>query len=309
MNKLYLFFALLIFVNLSTSAQKSAEVIARENYLKTYKDLAISEMKRSGIPASITLAQGMLESDNGNSELTKKAKNHFGIKCHNSWEGDKFYKDDDAKDECFRKYQNDEESFKDHTDFLVNGSRYKFLFESKSADYKEWAEGLKKAGYATNPKYPEMLIKIIEDNELFKFDDKDASKNIQLANIDNVYLSSGNREIFLTNRIKAIKVREGDTFFKISKELDIMLWQLYKYNDLDKDSKLSIGQTLYIQPKRSKAEAKFETHTVVQGETMQTISQLYGVKLKKLYKKNNLAFGAEIKEGDLINLRSRKMPQ
>lgn len=309
MNKLYLFFALLIFVNLSTSAQKSAEVIARENYLKTYKDLAISEMKRSGIPASITLAQGMLESDNGNSELTKKAKNHFGIKCHNSWEGDKFYKDDDAKDECFRKYQNDEESFKDHTDFLVNGSRYKFLFESKSADYKEWAEGLKKAGYATNPKYPEMLIKIIEDNELFKFDDKDASKNIQLANIDNVYLSSGNREIFLTNRIKAIKVREGDTFFKISKELDIMLWQLYKYNDLDKDSKLSIGQTLYIQPKRSKAEAKFETHTVAQGETMQTISQLYGVKLKKLYKKNNLPVGSEIKVGDVINLRNRKMHQ
>lgn len=309
MNKLYLFFALLIFINILTFAQKSEDKISREYYLKTYKDFAISEMKRSGIPASITLAQGMLESDNGNSELTKKAKNHFGIKCHNSWEGDKFYKDDDAKDECFRKYQNDEESFKDHTDFLVNGSRYKFLFESKSADYKEWAEGLKKAGYATNPKYPEMLIKIIEDNELFKFDDKDASKNIQLANIDNVYLSSGNREIFLTNRIKAIKVRQGDTFFKISKELDIMLWQLYKYNDLDKDSKLSIGQTLYIQPKRSKAEAKFETHTVAQGETMQTISQLYGVKLKKLYKKNNLPVGSEIKAGDVINLRSRKMPQ
>ncbi|OFX27916.1 MAG: hypothetical protein A2033_01900 [Bacteroidetes bacterium GWA2_31_9] len=307
MNKLYLFFAFLIFINLSTFAQKSDSKISREDYLKTYKDIAIAEMKRSGIPASITLSQGMLESDNGNSSLAKKAKNHFGIKCHNSWEGEKFIQDDDTKDECFRKYKNDEESFKDHTDFLVNGSRYKFLFDSKSVDYKEWAEGLKKAGYATNPKYPEMLIKIIEDNELYKFDDKDAAKNIQLANIDNVYLSSGNREIFLTNRIKCIKVRQGDTFFKISKELDIMLWQLYKYNDLDKDSKLSIGQTLYIQPKRSKAEAKFETHTVAQGETMQTISQLYGVKLKKLYKKNNLAVGAEIKVGDVVNLRSRKM--
>ena len=297
----------MIFINLSTFAQKSDSKISREDYLKTYKDIAIAEMKRSGIPASITLSQGMLESDNGNSSLAKKAKNHFGIKCHNSWEGEKFIQDDDTKDECFRKYKNDEESFKDHTDFLVNGSRYKFLFDSKSVDYKEWAEGLKKAGYATNPKYPEMLIKIIEDNELYKFDDKDAAKNIQLANIDNVYLSSGNREIFLTNRIKCIKVRQGDTFFKISKELDIMLWQLYKYNDLDKDSKLSIGQTLYIQPKRSKAEAKFETHTVAQGETMQTISQLYGVKLKKLYKKNNLAVGAEIKVGDVVNLRSRKM--
>lgn len=306
MKKLLLLITVLIFFSSSTFAQKPDEKISREDYLKAYKDIAIKEMKRSGIPASITLAQGMLESNNGNSSLAQKAKNHFGIKCHSNWTGEKIFQDDDSKNECFRKYSNDEESFKDHSDFLTSGSRYAFLFESKSVDYKEWAEGLKKAGYATNPKYPEMLIKIIEDNLLYQFDDKDAVKNIQLANIDKVYLSSGNREIFLTNRIKSIKVREGDTFYKISKELDMMLWQLYKYNDLDKDSKLSIGQTLYIQPKRSRAEAKFETHTVAQGETMQSISQLYGVKLKKLYKKNNLADGAEIKVGEVINLRNKK---
>ncbi|OFX46094.1 MAG: hypothetical protein A2046_04345 [Bacteroidetes bacterium GWA2_30_7] len=307
MNKLHFVFSLLIIFNLSTLAQKSDVKISREDYLKAYKNIAIAEMQRSGIPASITLSQGMLESDNGNSELAKMANNHFGIKCHNSWQGEKLFKDDDAKDECFRKYKNVDESYKDHTDFIMNGSRYKSLFDSKSADYKDWANGLKKAGYATNPKYPQLLIKIIEDNSLFKFDDYRAIKNTPLANIDNVYLTSGSREIFLTNRIKCIKVREGDTFYKISKELDVMLWQLYKYNDLDKDSKLSIGQTLYIQPKRSKAEAKFETHTVAQGETIQSISQLYGVKLKKLYKKNNLNEGAEIKIGDVINLRRKKI--
>src|SRR5690606_3896602 len=119
---------------------------------------------------SITLAQGMLESGNGNSKLAKEDNNHFGIKCHSDWNGKKFYQDDDAKDECFRVYKNPEESFIDHSDFLVNRSRYAFLFELKPTDYKAWAKGLKEAGYATNPKYPELLIKIIEDNNLQQYD-------------------------------------------------------------------------------------------------------------------------------------------
>ena len=150
----------------------SAQKMSRQEYIEKYKDIAIREMDKTGIPASITLAQGCLESGNGNSELAQKAKNHFGIKCHSSWKGEGFYMDDDAKDECFRVYKDPEESYKDHSEFLVNGSRYDFLFELKPTDYKGWAHGLKKAGYATNPKYPDLLIKIIEDEELNLLDEK-----------------------------------------------------------------------------------------------------------------------------------------
>lgn len=298
---------IIAFISLSfTNLHSQNTKITREQYIEQYKKICIEEMNRVGVPASIKMAQALLESDNGNSTLAKKANNHFGIKCHSNWTGGTFHQDDDTKDECFRKYKKAEESFLDHSDFLKNGKRYSFLFELKSDDYNSWAHGLKKAGYATNPKYPELLIKIIEDNKLYEFDNL-KTNNQQLADIDkNIYLSSGNREVFYINKVKCIKVKEGDTFFKISKDLDLMLWQLYKYNELGKDSKLQTGQVLYIQPKRAKAEIGYEEHIVKEGETLYDISQLYGVKLKKLYKKNNLAEGNDVKTGDKIWLRKRK---
>lgn len=142
----------------------------QSKYIEKYAGLAIEEMYRSGIPASITLAQGLLESGYGLSELALKSNNHFGIKCHNTWKGSKVYHDDDAKGECFRKYDNPEESFRDHSDFLRYRDRYKFLFDLEVTDYKSWAHGLKKAGYATDPKYPAKLIKLIEDYSLYEYD-------------------------------------------------------------------------------------------------------------------------------------------
>ena len=149
---------------------QSAGRMSREEYIEMYSDIAMKEMLRSGVPASITLAQGMLESDNGNSSLAKKSNNHFGIKCHNDWTGKKVHHDDDSRHECFRKYKTVYDSYVDHSDFLMNTSRYAFLFDLDVKDYRGWAKGLKKAGYATSRTYADMLIRIIEENDLHRYD-------------------------------------------------------------------------------------------------------------------------------------------
>ncbi len=295
--------------------------MTRQNYIDKYADFAVKEMKRSGVPASITLAQGMLESGNGNSELARKAKNHFGIKCHSSWKGKTFKMDDDAKDECFRVYRTVLESYKDHSDFLRKYSRYASLFELKITNYKGWAKGLKKAGYATNPKYANRLITIIEDNNLHLYDkgskpktnskhekeNKEIKKrNKRPVGNDNFVINPYGRDIKKINRIKYITIKKGDTFYKIATEFDMMLWQLYKYNDLSKDAILNEGQALYIQPKRNKADIGNDFYTVKKGDTMYSISQKFGVKINKLYRKNLIKDGTEPGIGDKIWLRKNK---
>ena len=161
--------------------------MTRQEYIEKYKDDAISEMHRSGVPASITLAQGILESGDGNSKMARVAKNHFGIKCHSDWKGKTFIQDDDTKNECFRKYKSVLDSYKDHSDFLKR-RRYAALFELKITDYKSWAKGLKKAGYATNPKYPQLLIGIIEANELYQYDSKKSKKKKKLVGVKGLSL-------------------------------------------------------------------------------------------------------------------------
>lgn len=306
---------LLFVIQLNVFSQKTR--ITRTEYITKYSEWAIREMKRTGIPASITLAQACLESDDGNSMLAREANNHFGIKCHN-WTGEKIYKDDDEKNECFRKYLSAKESFDDHSDFLVNTKRYAALFQLNSRDYKGWAKGLKETGYATNPKYPELLIKIIEDNKLYEFD-KGKRTNInnsdtitlihnkkqKLGNVDNFSITSLGREIKLNNRIKYILAKTGDMPDALAKELDMFTWELLKYNDLTKDSMLHQGQRLYIQPKRNKAEFGKNTHTVKQSETLYSISQFYGIKLSKLIKKNNLQSNS-LNAGEVLNLRKQK---
>ena len=172
MKKLFIY--IFVFVALLLPGVSNAQT-AQEKYISTYADLAVQEMYRSGVPASITLAQGMLESGNGRSELAQKSNNHFGIKCHNNWSGERVYHDDDAKGECFRKYSHPYQSYRDHSDFLRYRDRYKFLFDLKTTDYKGWAYGLKQAGYATDPNYATKLIKIIEDYKLYQYDTKTAS--------------------------------------------------------------------------------------------------------------------------------------
>ncbi|OFX45225.1 MAG: hypothetical protein A2X13_08965 [Bacteroidetes bacterium GWC2_33_15] len=288
----------------------------RKSYIENYKDLAIREMKRCGIPASITLAQAMLESDNGNSTLARKANNHFGIKCHNGWNGEKIYHDDDRRGECFRKYNTVYESYHDHSDFIANGSRYQFLFDHDKSDYKAWAKGLQRAGYATSNTYAGLLIKIIEDNQLYLFDygkDIDYSDNtyvdtqkVQLGDIDNFKINVNKHQVLTKNRIEYIIVKKGDTFKTLTDEFQKISWELPKYNEIPEDAVLAEGQIIYLQPKRNKAEYGSDFHEVKEGETMYSISQLYGIKLNSLYEKNLMEKGTEPKAGQKIWLRKLK---
>jgi LysM repeat protein len=299
---------LFFFLTNPANAQNNG-LLSKKDYIENYKDLAVKEMLRSGIPASITLAQGMLESQNGNSTLAKKANNHFGIKCHNTWTGKTIKQDDDKKGECFRKYKTVYESYKDHTDFLMSGSRYGFLFKLQITDYKGWAKGLKKAGYATNPDYPEMLIRIIEDNDLQQYDLKGASvaeKQKIRKKLDNQTSgTTAGREILVRNRVKYIIVKPDDTFRSLQEEFDLLPFEIYKYNDLARDQELKAGQVLYLQPKRNRAEVGNTWHTVKEGETMQEISQKYAVKPDKLYKKNLMTPDHVLNAGDKISLRKQ----
>ena len=280
--------------------------ISREQYIAIWKDVAVQNMIEYKIPASITLAQGILESGFGNSDLARKANNHFGIKCHD-WTGAKFFKDDDKKDECFRSYNDASESYRDHSLFLTGRSRYASLFELKPTDYKGWARGLKKAGYATNPKYADLLIDLIEKNELHKFDelghgvtranDREVkpSKNTPLAIKPvntagaNTVAVSATRSVLKKNNVKYVVAKKGDTYYRIAKEFEMGLWQLYRYNDFDqKKDVLEVGDIIYLQPKRGKSMSK-DVRLVADGvKSLRQYSQEEGVKLDKLLKKNNV---------------------
>ena len=274
-----------------------------EEYINRYKDLAVSEMKRTGIPASITLAQGMVESDFGRSRLALEANNHFGIKCHDGWTGPTIRHNDDRRNECFRKYRVPEESFYDHSDFLKSVSRYSLLFDNDPDDYKGWARGLKKTGYATNPDYANMLIRKIEENNLWYFD----RGYISTTHINgNIAVPARVPRVMENNRIQYFIVKDGDTKEKLEKEFQLLKWELSKYNELSSDLPLVPGQMLYLQPKREKSEPGKENYITVEGDTMYLISQRYGVKLKYLYEMNRMEEGTEPEAGKKIWLRSIK---
>ncbi len=293
-------FLLVLFSGFIACIQAQREKISREEYIKIYRDIAIKEMKRSGIPASITLGQGILETNHGNSTLARKANNHFGIKCHAYWKGRKIYHDDDRRKECFRSYRNAEESFRDHSDFILRSPRYRFLFELKPDDYKGWARGLKKAGYATHRKYDHLLIKIIEENQLYKYDSK--TRVFEEMHDESIVKS----RISENNRVQYVIAQEGESYLELAKKFDMMPWEIYKYNDLPRDADITPGQRIYIQPKRNRAARDYGTHLVKAGETMYTISRKYAVKLDKLYKKNRMEPGEPIEIGQEIHLRKKK---
>jgi LysM repeat protein len=279
----------------------------REEYISTYKDLAIIEMKRSGIPASITMAQACLESGDGNSWLARKANNHFGIKCHNDWNGRKIHHDDDEKNECFRKYKSVYDSYRDHSDYLMGQSRYNFLFELDPSDYKGWARGLKKAGYATDASYAEALIRIIKDYELDRLDQEVVARQGRPPRhktiIPAAESSGTGRTLMERNRIRYIYARSGDSFETLTKEFGKLPWELPRYNDLPASAKIDSGQLIYLQPKRNSAAPGNKTHTVREGETIYSISQLYGIKIDKLCEKNQLDRNSEPPAGTILQLR------
>lgn len=281
----------------------------KEEYIKKFKPIAVQQMKKSGVPASIILAQACLESNYGNSNLTVKGKNHFGIKCHNSWIGEKIYHDDDAKGECFRVYKKDEDSFEDHSDFLRYNKRYASLFDLDPSDYEAWAHGLKKAGYATNPKYAELLITTIESNRLHIYDknvtiEVPSPLKLEAIDLDNFVIQL-NRKIYTRNNVKYVKVYQAETYDEIAFEFKLRTRQLLKYNDLSNHDKIEAGMELYIKPKKSRADKNFPIHIVQEGETMWGISQKYALKLSSLYYYNNMKSNDEIEVGQELYLRNK----
>ena len=280
----------------------SSSLIIAQNardYIREYSSLAIHEMNLYAIPASITLAQGILESASGTSTLATEGNNHFGIKCHIDWKGATIYHDDDEKNECFRKYKNVSESFRDHSIFLSQRGRYSFLFKLRKYDYKGWAKGLQKAGYATSKTYAKKLIKIINEYNLEKYDRKKISKKDKKKfNLDDEYVVES--KIHQKNYTKYIIAEQGQSYDDIAEELDVWLWELLKYNESENDRILIEGEKVYLQPKRKKGTQPY--HIVKEGETMYFVAQLYGIKLKYLYKKNRMEEGSEPYIGQRLQL-------
>ncbi len=260
-------------------------------YIEKYRDIAIEQMQKWKVPASITLAQGLLESAAGQSTLATKGNNHFGIKCH-EWTGRTIYRDDDAKNECFRAYGSARESYEDHSRFLATGQRYRSLFQLKITDYKGWARGLKAAGYATNPRYAESLIDIIENYNLSQYDHSSVTAHSL-------------RPIYRYNKNYYLYARQGDTFRSIAAETGISYRKLARYNERNKRDALQPGEIVWLEKKRTKAPKEYKKvpHTVQPGESMYTIAQKYGIRLKSLYKLNRLTPDYDIKVGDQLKLR------
>ncbi|MDR0940135.1 MAG: glucosaminidase domain-containing protein [Mediterranea sp.] len=283
-----LLFAVVSLLVLNVQAQRRN--VRYNEYIKKYEEMAVEQMKRHKIPASITLAQGLLESGAGLSKLARDSHNHFGIKCGSGWRGKSVRHDDDLRDECFRAYRNPRESYEDHSDFLKRGSRYAFLFRLEITDYRGWAKGLKKAGYATDPSYANRLITIIEDYELYKYDRKGVYSERKLAK--HPWLMNPH-QVYIANDIAYVVARDGDTFKLLADELDISWKKLVKYNDLQRDYTLMAGDIVYLKKKQKRAAKAYTAYVVKDGDSMHSISQKFGIRLKNLYKMNR-------KEGDYV---------
>jgi len=288
----------------------------QERYVKKYAEMAVKEMIRSGVPASITLAQGMLESGNGQSRLAVQGNNHFGIKCHKGWEGKTLHHDDDAPGECFRVYESVADSYKDHSDFLRYRDRYKFLFDLDRTDYKGWAYGLKKAGYATDPGYPAKLIKYIEEYDLARYDVLEKTEEVEVPlpphRIEAPVLAMANeefnfpltRELYSINGVPFVYALEGETYKSIAKYYHLFHKEILSFNDLKKDQALLPGTVVYLSFKKNHSPAGLDKYIVAEdGEDFHAICQRFALKEKSVLKLNGLKKVPQLREGDEIKLR------
>jgi LysM repeat protein len=306
-----------------TSHAQNADVI--RNYISTYKDIAIKEMMRTGVPASITLAQGIHESGAGMSKLTIESNNHFGIKCKSDWTGESVKHDDDAKGECFRKYPSAEDSYIDHSNFLMSSPRYTSLFSIDPSDYVSWANRLKEAGYATNPKYPQVLIKLIEDYQLQEYTliamgkqaDKKESTTSEIVITASNYAIPGELKMpvvektkpvypegeFKINETKVIFVKKGTSFLPIAKQYKIDLAKLFEVNELQETEASEKDQLIYLQRKRKTGNNKF--HIVQPGETLHDIAQAEAIRLESLMELNWLEEDVQPAFGEQLSLQTK----
>jgi LysM repeat protein len=311
------YFLCLFVISALHLAAQDQEKLSTESYIELYAEAAVENMKKSGVPASITLAQGILESGSGNSDLARIAKNHFGIKCHTGWTGKTYHMDDDAPNECFRSYEHVLDSYRDHAEFLRGRPRYAALFELPIADYKGWANGLKAAGYATNPKYPELLIGLIERYHLNTYDQPGASvassKKVdsekkttptepQTAPKTQGKNSQSYRLIYI-NGLRAVELMSDfdRSLFNLAFELPERKW--LKYNERGPNDALKAGQIVFLEPLRNSAALGTNEHTVQQGDTWHSIAHKYGVKTKALLKKNRAGAGSLLEAGTKVRLR------
>lgn len=300
----------------------AADLSPQEKYIKKYSAIAVSEMARSGVPASITLAQGLLESRYGLSPLASEANNHFGVKCHRDWAGGKYYMDDDEANECFRAYPSAEQSFRDHSDFLRYQDRYKSLFDLKPTDYKAWAKGLRKAGYATDPSYASKLIKLIEEYELYKFDRKPevveempqspneiekgepAPESAVASHTAEMVRFSLTRPFYEKNGLLCVIALEGDTYETLADANGLFLKEILKFNDAGGMKAPKAGEIVYLQNKKSHAAKGMDKYIVgSDGENLRDIAQRFGVKKAAVMKLNKFSADYVPAEGDTIKLR------
>lgn len=316
---------LLVFAVTQSWAQPRAFVI---DYINAYKSLAISEMQRTGIPAAIKLAQGIHETDAGNSDLVRKSNNHFGIKCKSTWTGAKVYHDDDARGECFRKYSSPVDSYTDHSNFLKGSPRYAFLFELDPTDYEGWAYGLKKAGYATNIKYSQILIRIINEYHLQEYtliamgkmkpeDEWLAKQSSPIVLPEQVKIDATTEPAekavvatpavdypqgeFRINETRVVYAPAGTSLPALADQYDVSLKRIIDFNDLKEENVLSSGQLIYLQRKRKWSPDL--VHTLREGESLYDVSQSYGVRLENILDYNHLSRGMQPAAGEKIYLK------
>ncbi len=316
----------LLFIFLFSTVTSIAQKITVQQYLDKYREIAVSEMIRSGVPADITLAQGVLETENGNSDLVKRSNNHFGIKCKETWTGERVYHDDDEKGECFRKYDNAEESYRDHSDFLKNRPNYTALFKLNPTDYKAWAYGLKKAGYATNPNYPKILIKTIEDFNLNQlsidvvksdnlFQDTVNNKKQNTASIVeksiqkfNGIFKSKNPSLSKFNGLNAYYAEAGVSMLAIASNFDIPLSDLLEFNDFQTDGLLQEKQWIFLEKKPKESKRDYYVTTAYEG--IHGIAQLNAVQMNTLIELNGLNLLSVVKPNTYIKLKTNaEIPQ
>ncbi|MEM6770130.1 MAG: glucosaminidase domain-containing protein [Bacteroidota bacterium] len=321
MNKPLFYCLLLLFCGQGLRAEVDLDAAFAtedvERYIKRFKEIAIREMERTGVPASIKLAQGILESGAGKSDLARNAKNHFGIKCGSQWKGDEYYKKDDDYDEngrliksCFRQYRNADASFVAHSEFLrdpAKSFRYGFLFRLEPTDYQSWAKGLRQAGYATNPRYPELLISLIERHNLYQYDRPGAVDPEEVE----VPIEEAITGILQTNDVTYFISDAPITVQEVARQVDVSVRRLLDYNEgLVKESdEVGVGDRVYLQPKRSSYRGRERFHTVEAGENLFDVAQRYGLKLDKLAKRNRLAEDSDPATGTKIKLRGSKVKE
>jgi LysM repeat protein len=330
------------FLSLSTFMAQAQTPQSVNAYIDRYKAIAIEEMKMYGIPASVTLAQGIHESGCGCSALALNSNNHFGIKCHEDWCGQTYHHDDDQPQECFRVYTRPEESFRDHSEFLKTRPRYATLFSIEHGDYRAWAKGLKAAGYATNPKYPEIIIKLIEDYNLSQYDKPGSGSTVTVAKTNdkinsevqlikqsllqsttmgtgigtaadikketpvnkNIDIAKSTSDERIINSTKAVLYKKDIPIAFVAQKYNITVQQLYAFNDMSPIDKFKENELIYVESK--KPESSYYQYEVAEGETMRDISQKFAIQLSELVKRNGIMSGCEPAGGEIIVLRGKR---